>query len=297
MKLGWLVVALAACTQGKKQDGAGVASGSATAGSGSAIAAPNECEIAGLYRLRFHSNGTDGWWLRLKIQKGKAEVATPAEMLGLDAGPIDMKVGASCALTLTKHTKQAGDITIVLAVDAKGVVTGTLTRTENADDKAQPTSPISGMRETAPPKLPACVHPGLFDIKYDAVKPKWKLDGTPFGGKTKGACKMLVESYPVKLRLDALGDQILVDESSDAKPLDQGFGRGKVTRTGECAITLSIELQDFTITDAVIVLDGDKLTGTAKKAHVQMFEDGEAGENMWSCDSADAQVTGTRVGD
>jgi len=287
MKIGWVVLALVACTQGKKPE--------PQTGSGSAIAAPNECEVGGTYRLRFQTNGTDGWSLLVKVTGRKAEILAPQEMLDLVPGPIDLAVDASCRLALTKHTAQAGDLAIKVAADAKGTVTGQLSRTAHLE-LGPATTPVTGVREAAPPKLPACLHPGAFRVRFDP-KPRWKLDGEPFGGRmhVKNACKDLVASASVILRVEALGDVIVVDGAGSEAPYTQGFERGAVTRSGECAITLSIEMQDFKIHDAKLVLDGDRITGTAK-ARVEMFEDGEAGENLWACEAPEAPVIGERVG-
>lgn len=115
-----------------------------------ADAAATVCSIDGTYRLRFHSNGADGWWLRLRVDKAKAEVTEKQEMLGLERGPIDTSVDPkTCELKLTKETKQAGKLEIAVVVDpATGAATGELTRSAGADDKAPPPSPIGGLRET-----------------------------------------------------------------------------------------------------------------------------------------------------
>jgi hypothetical protein len=289
MKLAWFGIGLVVgCTQGTKAAGSGAGRSSA---SGSATVAA--CAPSGNYRLRFHSNGTDGWWLRMKVAGDSAEITEAQQMLGLMPGPIDMVVDASCGIVLTRKTRQAGDLSIRLTVDARGNVTGQLMRTAN-QDQGLATTQVAGVREAAPAKLPLCLHPGAFMVKLDP-KPKWKLEGTPFGGKKKDSCRGLVDASSVVLRIEVLGDEIVVDGASPLAPYAQGFERGDVARTGECAITLSIALQDLTMENVRLVFDGDRVTGSGK-ARVRMFEDGEAGENAWTCDAPEAPVIGVRVG-
>lgn len=250
------------------------------------------CDLSGSYRLRYHSNGTDGWWLLLTVAGKDVKLGGKLDMLGLDeAGPVSTTIDdKACTLTIAKQTKQAGDLKIALAID--GIkVTGTVTRTANADDKLA-TSPIAGLRETAPPKVPACIRPGAYDLEIENVK-KWTTDGSP----RMGTCKSMQHMAATRVRVDVLGDTIYIDEGGGGAPFDQSFGRAELKRTSECEATLAFEVQDFHLTEAKITFAGDKITGKTTAFRYEIFEDGTDGENLWTCSTKQGDVVATRVGD
>lgn len=250
------------------------------------------CELAGNYRLRFHSNGVDGWWLRLAVQGKDVKLDGKLDMLGLDeaGAPTTVLDDKACTLTLTKQTKQAGDLKIALNIDG-AKVTGTVTRTANADDKLA-TSPIEGLRETAAPKVPACIKPGAYELKVENVK-KWTLEGSP----GMGNCKTMADTAHTTVRVEVLGDTLYIDEVTGDKPYGQSFGRAELQRTGECEATIKLEVQDFQLLAAKLTFAGDKVTGKTTDFKYEVFEDGTAGENQWSCTTKDGDVVATRVGD
>src|SRR4051794_5463476 len=79
MKVAWVALALVGCSPKDASNGA-PATGSATgaAGSGAAptqpVAHAATCDLSGDYRVRYRSNGVDGWWLRFRVKDGKAEL-------------------------------------------------------------------------------------------------------------------------------------------------------------------------------------------------------------------------------
>jgi hypothetical protein len=292
MKVAVAVVACLVACEGK-QPTSSTGSGSAVATAPADAATPT-CDLAGPYRVRFASNGAEGWWLRFKVDKDKLVLAEDQEMLGLVAGPqtatLDVK---TCALTLIAKTKQAGDLKIAMQLDAKNIVIGTLTRTDEYGAKDGPTK-VHGVRDAPPKPVPACLHPGVYELGT-TDKAKWKLsEGHPrFGMK----CQDMAEPITRRtVRIEQLGDDITVDEVSGEKH-EQSFGRGVVKRTGECTITLAMEVQDFKYQDAALTFAGDTITGTAPTATYQFMEDGEAGENLWGCTAKQPAMAGKRIAD
>ena len=256
---------------------------------------PKFCDVDGLYRVRFASNGNYGWWLRFRITQGRAEILQERPILGLMPGPIALTVDRNCALTMEKDTEQAGHLTLKLSADPKGVLTGELHRTKVYVPK-EASSPVLGRRERQPPDLPACLHPGAFKLHLGR-KRSWKLDGTPGVRNTRAACQSLGRFSEVFISVEPLGDDLMVDEASSMEPYESEGRRGEVDRTGPCAITLSFDWTDFSLAKARLTFDGDKITGIAERAKVQMFEDGEDGENLWTCEAKDIAVLGERVAD
>ena len=256
-----------------------------------APAAP-ACDLAGNYRLRFHSNGTDGWWLRLAVAGKDVKLSGKLDMLGLDeeGAPTTVLDDKACTLKISKKTKQAGDLAIALEVKGDKV-TGTVTRTANADDKLA-TSPITGLRETAPPKVPECIKPGAYELKVENVK-KWTTEGSPGFGN----CKTMADTAHTTVRVEILGDELYIDEVTRDAPYGQSFGRAELKRTGECEATFSLEVQDFHLMAAKVNFGGGKVNGKTTDFKYDVFEDGTAGENQWSCTTKDGDVVATRVGD
>lgn len=266
-----------------------------------------KCDPAGSYRLRHRSNGAEGWWFRFQVNgsptgKYSAEVLQKAFMLGIPAGPIQLATDTTaCTLVLTAKTEHAGDIRIALTlVPGTNAVAGELTRSKTVSEEDSP-APIAGVRDVGPVQLPACLRPGFFELSADRAA-KWKLtEGRPFRGDT---CKQYAVAAETVVRIEPLGDVILVDGASEEMWSDtlprgryhQDFSRGKVTRISECEISLKLGVQDLWF-QATLKLDGDKITGVASKAEFQVFNDGEAGENIWKCGAKNVAITGKRIAD
>jgi hypothetical protein len=279
--------------------GSGSAVGSATHASppvalGSAAApvadaASSSCDVNGSYRLRFRTNGEDGWWMRLRVVNNQATVDSDAEMLGLLGAPTVTTVDRNaCSLTLTANTAKNGEMKVALVV-AGDKVAGTLARSDPYEDKI---APISGLREIAPPDLPKCLHPGVYEVSVGSVK-KWKLEGHP----KIGGCKEMADLNVIHVRLERLGSELYIDSVSGEPPYGQTFGRATVRRRGDCMFTMGIEVDDFRLHEAQIELDGDTGTGTTSDFTYQVMEDGEAGENMWQCHTQHGAVAWKRVAD
>lgn len=252
-------------------------------------AAPSSCDVNGRYRLRFRTNGADGWWMRLNVANNQASITTDAEMLGLIGAPqaltVDLK---TCTVTVTARTPKHGEIRVALVV-AGNQVAGTLARSDEYEDKI---SPISGLRETTPAEIPSCIHPGAYEIAVTNVK-KWKTGGRP----SIGSCRAFADIHIPHVRLELLGHDLFIDEVHGEPPYSQTFGRAQVRREGDCVLVMSIEVQDFRLHEAKLELRGDKITGTTTDFTYEVMEDGEAGENMWSCHTQQGDVTLKRLAD
>jgi len=292
-----IVLALVACDAGKKS-GSGSA-GSGSAGSGVATlgsAAPVvdagvACDLAGSYRLRFHSNGADGWWLRFKIADDKAELTAKDVMSLFPQGPLRLSRDG-CKATITASNEHSGDTKLVFTLDpATNAITGELSRTKGGDVKNGPeTVPIAGRRDVAPLAVPACIKPGVYELAINGAK--WKLAE---GESRFGTCADMASTAHARVSIELLGDQLFVDEVS-GEDNEQSFQRGKLTKINECEYGLALEVTDFSF-DGTIKFAADKITGTAKTARYQVFEDGDAGENLWACKTKNAPLAGKRIAD
>ena len=291
MRWALFVIAIGACQQ-KTAPGEGSGSGSATVPRPPAIdaaAAAIGCDLSGMYRLRYRSNNANGWWLRFVVEHDALRVVSDSGMLGLDAAKPKVTLdGKACAITIAAKTKQAGDLEIKLAV-ADANVAGTIARTDKYEEKI---APIAGLRETSPQNYPSCMKPGVYQIHVTNVK-RWALSGHPrFGG-----CKEMGDDKTAFVRLELLGPDILVDEAERDDAHGQLFGRADVRKTNECEFTISLEVQDFKLHEAKMSFNGDTVTGTTPDFTFDFMEDGEAGENMWSCHAKHADVVWKRVAD
>ncbi|HUJ60604.1 MAG TPA: hypothetical protein VLX92_19015 [Kofleriaceae bacterium] len=251
---------------------------------------PAPCDFSGSYRIRFASNGSDGWWLRWKIAGGKAEVTAKDVMDVFPQGPVAFAADG-CTGTISAHTDHSGDTRLVFTLDpASNAIAGKLSRTlggGSGADNGPETVPVAGRRDVGP-LGPACVKPGVYQLGF--AKAKWKLEE---GHPRALSCKDMNEVAATRVRIEPLGDQLFVDEvSGDAN--EQGFGRGKATRTGDCAYDVVYEIETFKL-DGSLVFAGDAVTGRAKQMHYTFIEDGTAGENEWTCATRDAELAIKRI--
>jgi hypothetical protein len=249
------------------------------------------CNVDAAYRIRFRSNNTDGWWLRLAIAGDSAHLTAHDVMTVLPDGPLAL-TRDECKATIRANTDHSGDVTLAFVLDpATNVITGTLSRTKGGElNNGADTTPISGRRDIGPPKAPPCIKPGIFALKIG--KTKWKLSqGTP----RAGTCADFTDLAHATVRVEPFGDELVIDEV-DSDKHEQGFSRGKVTKKSDCEYDLELAIQDFSFA-GTITFAGDKLTGTARTTRYQFFEDGEAGENLWACKASGAPIEGTRVAD
>jgi hypothetical protein len=257
--------------------------------------APPPCDLAGAYRVRFASNGEVGWWLPFAIDGSKAQLTKRVSMFALDPGPLDFK-GDGCTGHITAHSENAGLVTLDFTLDPKtNAVTGTLTREKGGDDNGTPAKQaIKGRRDVGGLGGPACLHAGVF--RLEAGKAKWKLsEGEPSAGLGCNDDNSPLTTTTV--RIQPFGDEIAVDSVAEgANGFTDDSPAGEVKRLGDCDLELKLGVQDYDFT-AKLTLAGDKLAGTASDAHYTFFEDGDAGENMWSCKAKNVPITGTRIAD
>jgi hypothetical protein len=76
----------------------------------------------------------------------------------------------------------------------------------------------------------------------------------------------------------------------------QGFERATLTRQGDCQVDVALAVQDFSF-EGRMTFDSGTIKGVAKTAHYQVFEDGDAGENLWGCTARNAPIEGKRIAD
>ena len=303
----WLIgLALVAGCGSKKEAAKETAGSGSAAGSGSGSAAATAtvdaapaaaaCDLNGTYRLRFASNGAEGWWLLLDVTGGKDAKVTGGKtsMLGLDekGAPADIKLDdKACTISIARKTEQAGDLKIALAVDGNKV-TGTVSRT---DQYGKGTTPIAGVRETSPEKAPDCIKPGKFKISTSGVK-KWLDENGQPGSKE---CKTFVPADERFIRVSMLEGEVVIDEigTESEKDSDQSFGRGKVTKTAECEYDLEYLVSEYELKKGHIKFAGDSFSGKTAEFKYEIVMEGDEGENMMSCNAKDVALAGKRVGD
>jgi hypothetical protein len=290
-----IILVLFACDSGSDKAKTSTASGSAAGSAAVPPPAPDAssrpaCDLDGNYRLRFRSNGADGWWLRYKISGGKAELVARDVMELFPQGPLTF-VQDGCTGTISGATEHSGNTKLVFTLaPASNAIAGDLSRARGGEDKNGPqTVPVTGRRDVGAIAAPACMKPGIFEITVG--KTRWKLaEGRP----RMGNCKDMIEMATARVRIEPLGEHLFVDEVGDKN--EQSFARGVVKPISDCELGLALEVQDFSF-DGTIKLDGDTITGKAKAARYQVFEDGEDGENLWACKTTNAPLAGKRIAD
>ncbi len=276
------------------------ATGSATVGSGSGSAgsAAPACDLAGTYRVRYQADGTDGYWLRFKVDgtPAKAVLDSPAQLLKLAPGPIDTAADlASCTLTLTANNAQVGDLKIVLAVDPKtAAVKGELTRTNIKQNSDSP-SRLTGVRERTPGPIAAadaCIAPGVYTLALDR-KHAWKNTDA----EDTRPCKNVVQDNvrPVTLRVEWLGDILTIDTVTDSAPWTElTYASEDVTRGAACDVELTLNYDAIEIETKLHFASGT-FTGTATHAKAQVVEENGESESIWDCETSNLPLTARRI--
>ncbi|MFN0248828.1 MAG: hypothetical protein ACKV2T_18205 [Kofleriaceae bacterium] len=297
MKSMWIVVGLALAGCGKKDtaSGTGSASGTAPVGAGSAVgsgsgAAPvaATCDLAGGYRVRFTSNGQEGWWFRFTVSGELATLDEPAEVLALPAGPLELKTDvAKCSLVLGAKSTAVGEATMTLALDPKThAVTGTLARTKSHDEKEKSTS-VVGVFDGAAVKGPSCVVAGIYKIGVDP-KVKWK---NKLPDDDRDCDDRWIDTF---VKVEPYGASVAISNRDFDAPYGERWGNDKVSKIDECNANLDLSGEGFEIA-AKVTFAADKITATASNVSVQVVEDGDDGENLWDCVAKDAPLVFTRV--
>jgi hypothetical protein len=278
---------------GKKADEAGTGTGTGTAagtgtgaGTGSTVedaAAASACELAGDYRLQFRTNGSEGWLLRFSIADGKGTFTEPQVMLGVDRAPLTAVTldAAACKLNVRGSGLSSGEIGLALQVDAKtGAVTGQMTRTKavSEEDKAVP---VAGWRTTGAPTMPdPCYVPGIYKVTIDP-KATWRNPDDDRSCKDQQPTDVLV-------RVEAWGDSVLIDQVDAEPPHDQVFGSETVTRSG-CEVALGLVSEAIDL-NAQLTFVGGQVMGLVTKATIQVVEETDESEEIWSCALETASV-------
>jgi hypothetical protein len=275
-----------------------VATGSGSAGSGSAAAPvgedpPPACDLAGKYRVRFTWNGTDGYWLRFSVGGTPAAVTLDAEphMLGLKK-KVDAKLDTTaCTIAMTHKYP------INLKVDpATHLVEGELVRPGEKDPKYAKT-PIRGVHDvpgSAPTmiaKPEACLEPGVYEIAIDK-KHKWKnTDDTD-----DRSCKETADMFgTIRVRLEMLGGEVTLDTVEEKAPYREVALVDEVVGVKGCEVTFSTTPEGIQLDTKLTFAPGGKVSGVATRAEYQFVEDGDAGENIWSCETKDMPLTIKRI--
>lgn len=266
---------------------------------GSAASAPAteapRCDLVGTYRLRFASNGTDGWWWRFAVTETNGalsgNLSAPIPVLGIEqTGPVDLRRAPSgCAMTVTA-SGTIGDMIATLSLDeATNKVTGQLTRAKPENAAENPPAPMSGMRDApgaTPTPAGACVEAGVYELVLD---PKAKYQPDP--AEEKCDPRLLDK---LRLRLEHLGPELYGD-SLDKQGAEIPGGLVVKSFKG-CDVELEhLGVDGSTRVVAKLTFSGTNVTGTATTATYRILEDGEDGENMWNCTADNVPMTGRRL--
>jgi hypothetical protein len=256
---------------------------------GSTVAPPT-CQLDGAYRIRFRSNGVDGWWLRLSITRGVAQLTAEDAMGVLPQGPLATTVDG-CTATIRGTTEHSGDVVVAFALDpARETLSGTLSRTTYGEGSSgADTTPIVGRRDVGPLSPHACLEPGNYELSIGSAA-AWKLVA---GQPRIGDCNAFANAAFVHVRVEPYGDELVVVEVNDHGV--QSFGRAKAALTGDCDATLALAFDDFAV-DGTLHFDGSgAITGSATTARYQVMENGTLGENQWACATQHAPIVTKRM--
>lgn len=250
-----------------------------------AAAAPAGCDLAGDYRLRFRTNGAEGWFLRFAVTAdGKGSFTESQTMLGVDPAPLAAVVldAPACKLNVRGSGLAAGDLGLTLEVDPRtGAVKGQMTRTKavSDDDLAVP---VVGWRTVGPPTMPdACFVPGIYKVQIDP-EATWRNPDDDRSCKGQQPADVFV-------RVEAWGDDISIDQVDPDPPHDQAWGTETLTRSG-CEVAFGMQSESIDLS-AKLTFAGGKVTGRVTNAKIQVVEETEISEDIWSCTTENAGIT------
>jgi hypothetical protein len=256
--------------------------------------APRPCDLSGDYRLRFASNGADGWWWRMRITSAgttlRGKLTAPIPVLAIEettAVEVHRK-NPGCGMTVTAPSR-LGEMTATLALEeSTGQISGELTRAQPRDAGERGPTPIAGVRDV--PDQPAagpdvCVTPGTYELAFDTKAP-YESDT-----KTETCDLRLLDRLPV--RFEYLGSKLYGD-ALDAHGQPEWPGSIVIRSFDrDCAVGLEYLGPDGSAQVALeLTFAGAEVSGTATKATYRILEDGDAGENMWNCTATAVTVTG-----
>lgn len=253
-------------------------------GTGSAPVAGAGCELAGEYRLRFRTNGADGWILRFAVTPdGKGTFTEAQVMLGVDPAPLAAVTldAAACKLNVRGTGRNAGDIGLALEVDkATGAVKGQMTRAKGSPDELNVA--VTGWRTTGAPAMPdACFVPGIYKLQIDP-KATWRNPDDDRSCKDQ-------QPADIYVRIEAWGNDIAIDQVDTDPPHDQTWGDETVTRTG-CEVAFGLQSEQIELS-AQLTFVGGQVIGLVKSATIQVVEGTDISEDIWSCATDNATIT------
>jgi hypothetical protein len=244
------------------------------------------CKLDGSYRLRFASNGSAGWWLRVEVAGDQATLVEPAPVLGLPAGPLTVAADpARCALTLGATSDAVGTLAIALTLDPKtDAIAGVMTRTA-ATDAAERSQQVRGVHDIGPPASKvACVVPGIYKV---AVAPHGKWANSDAADPRSCA---VVDDAALAIRVEPMGAAIAISAVESEPPYAEKWATSEIVRLDDCRYIVKFGDEGLEL-GATLTFAGAKVTGALTLANRQIVEDGEAGENIWNCVTTSAQLT------
>jgi len=132
--------------------------------------------------------------------------------------------------------------------------------------------------------------PGLYTVRLG--------NGATWKNTAKGdlrSCNQLRRFPPpeIVLRIEPLGDALVIDGADHGPPHAQGFARGSVKRSGDCDASVALVTEVLQL-DAKLTFDGDRITGSTSATY-QIVEGDDEHENIWSCETASVPITGKPV--
>lgn len=251
-----------------------------------------ECKLDGTYRFRFSSNGHSGWWFRFSVKGTDASLLEEAEVLGLESGPLELaRNDEICELTVGTKSDATGKLSIAIKVDpASNRFAGKLTRTKALSEEDKNVE-ITGVRDDGAPRSKAeCVVAGYYKLEFDervAWKNEQEIDDRPCDDAPDFAS-------PMVLRVEPFGETLVITARETDPPYKETFAEDSISQDGDCNVTVKLTDENTTL-EANIAFAKTKLSGTATRATYQIVEDGEMGENIWTCIGTKVPISAVKV--
>ncbi len=258
------------------------------------VESPDEsapCELDGIYRFRFLSNGHPGWWFRFRVHERSATVLEPIGVLAVESGPVSLRRDLdACTITVSTQSRAVGTLTLALTLESPTRFVGELTRTQ-AHDPLEKRIAIRGVRDVGPPPPGAtCIVPGTYALSLDP-KVAWANADPHDRGECDSAPTM---ASPIFVRVEPFGETLAVTLRDYEPPHGEAWALDELTRDGECAAAVTLS-DNMTKLSARLEFGGDEITGNATEVIHQIVEDGTAGEHLWECVGHDVPLVGVRL--
>ncbi len=255
-------------------------------------AVPAGCDLRGDYKLRFRSNGHDGWWYRVRLDGDpvRAEFLDEIFVLQDRPGPGQLEVAAAgCGFTVRSRSGLAGEVALTAQLDpGDGTFTGRLTRTRAhaADERDQV---VRGVRERGASAAPACAPAGVYRLSIDP-KARWRNVDPTDDRPCRGISRRM---GPVLIRVEPLGPALVTTLARPEPPHAQAWSLDHTEARGPCAVALGLQ-DDATELAAEVTFAAGAVRGTARVDH-HVVEEDEHGEDLWHCLVDGATITGRLV--